>query len=68
MIEHNHIRITLSTNEVAISKAYIGLSIGSKCPALFTILSSSSPALFIDPTTLLLIFQGVNNFLRNYSD
>ncbi len=61
----NHTLKALWTKETTISRASTGLSIGTRCPALFTILNSRSPALFIAPTTLLLIFQGVNRaFLK----
>lgn len=58
---------TFVTKEVTMSSDSTGLSIGTRWPALLTTLNYSIPALFIEPTTLLLTFQGVNSFLLNSS-
>ncbi len=55
-----------STKFVVISNAASGQSIGTKWPALFIILNYKNPADLIDPTTLLLIFHGLNNNFLNY--
>ena len=43
-----------------IFNAVFGLSIGTMCPALFTMLKVSKPADFVAPTTSLSTFHGVN--------
>jgi hypothetical protein len=48
------------------SKAAYGQSIGTRCPALLTILSYKNPADFIEPTILSFIFHAVNKlFLKS---
>jgi len=47
------------------SKAAYGQSMGTMCPALFTIRNYRFPADFIEPTTFPFNFQEENSFYRN---